>query len=146
MHPEDHTHCADFIHDTFSNNALMSPHVLAESTRNFVVRALHETVTKGKEIPWSYVATKDISRASVDSFIKHHGLAPVVVASDKGTRTTVELNDLSSFTDYDAYNTMTSTSGLCGVTSRITTSLWLPQLCSSLLSATRPKLELRRPN
>jgi hypothetical protein len=104
MHPEDHTHCADFIRDTFSNNALMSPHVLAESTRNFVVRALHETVTKGKEIPWPYVVTKDISRTSVDSFIKHHGLAPVVVASDKGTRTTVELNDLSSFTDYDAYD------------------------------------------
>jgi hypothetical protein len=69
-----------------------------------VVRTLHQVVKKGKEEAWAYQGSQDVSRASVDSFIKLHDLPAKYTASDNGATTTSELWDLSSFTNFDAYD------------------------------------------
>jgi hypothetical protein len=78
--------------------------VRAESTLNFVVRTLHQVVKKGKEDAWPYQGSQDVSRSSVDSFIKLHDLPAQYTATDNGATTTAELWDLSPFTNFDAYD------------------------------------------
>jgi hypothetical protein len=77
--------------------------VHAETTRNFVVRTLHQVVRKGKEDAWAYQGSQDVSRSSVDAFIKLHDLIVQYTVTNNGATTTVELWDLSSFTNFDAY-------------------------------------------
>jgi hypothetical protein len=78
--------------------------VHAESTLNFVVRSLHQVVKKGKADAWAHLGSQDVSRSSVDSFIKLYDLPAHYTATNNGATTMVELWDLAPFTNYDAYD------------------------------------------